>query len=107
MIKALIAANKSERDKFKIPRIVQQSIPQQNIDETRAYFRRVDANLSKSFGRLDSRARPISNHDRLRILHDFFRPSEEHQRRDWAWPAADRRLPGALFQHHSQGYRAV
>ena len=27
MIKALIAANKSERDKFKIPRSVQQSIP--------------------------------------------------------------------------------
>ena len=32
------------------------SIPQRNIDETRAYFRRVDANLSKSFGRLDSGA---------------------------------------------------
>ena len=27
MIKALSAANKSERDKFKIPRSVQQSIP--------------------------------------------------------------------------------
>ena len=27
LIKALIAANKSERDKFKIPRSVQQSIP--------------------------------------------------------------------------------
>ena len=53
------------------------SIPQRNIDETRAYFRRVDANLSKSFGRLDSGARPVSNHDRLRILHDFFRPGEE------------------------------
>ena len=37
------------------------SIPQRNIDETRAYFRRVDANLSKSFGRLDSGARPVSN----------------------------------------------
>ena len=53
------------------------SIPQRRIDETRAYFRRVDANLSKSFGRLDSGARPVTNHDRLRILHDFFRPGEE------------------------------
>lgn len=53
------------------------SIAQRRIEETRAYFRRVDANLSKSFGRLDSGARPISNHDRLRILHDFFRPGEE------------------------------
>ena len=53
------------------------SIPQRKIEESRAYFRRVDANLSKSFGRLDSGARPVSNHDRLRILHDFFRPGEE------------------------------
>lgn len=53
------------------------SIAQRKIEETRSYFRRVDANLSKSFGRLDSGARPVSNHDRLRILHDFFRPGEE------------------------------
>lgn len=53
------------------------SITQRKIEETRAYFRRVDANLAKSFGRLDSGARAVSNHDRLRILHDFFRPGEE------------------------------
>ena len=53
------------------------SIAQRNIEESRAYFRRVDANLSKSFGRLDSNARALSNQDRLRIFHDFFRPGEE------------------------------
>lgn len=53
------------------------SIPQRKIEETRTYFRRVDANLSKGFGRLDSGAKPLSAHDRLRILHDFFRPGEE------------------------------
>jgi hypothetical protein len=53
------------------------SIAQRKIEDSRAYFRRVDDNLSKSFGRLDSGARPISNHDRLRLLHDFFRPGEE------------------------------
>ena len=53
------------------------SVPQRKIEETRAYFRRVDANLAKSFGRLDSGAHPLDNHDRLRILHDFFRPGEE------------------------------
>ena len=53
------------------------SAPQRKIEETRAYFRRVDANLAKSFGRLDSGAHPLDNHDRLRILHDFFRPGEE------------------------------
>ena len=52
-------------------------IPQRKIEETRTYFRRVDANLSKGFGRLDSGAKPLTTHDRLRILHDFFRPGEE------------------------------
>lgn len=53
------------------------SIPQRKIEETRTYFRRVDANLSKGFGRLDSGAKPLTTHDRLCILHDFFRPGEE------------------------------
>lgn len=53
------------------------SIPQRRIEETQTYFRRVDANLSKGFGRLDSGAKPLTTHDRLRILHDFFRPGEE------------------------------
>ena len=53
------------------------SIAKRKIDETRVYFRRVDANLTKSFGRLDSGVQAVSNHDRLRILHDFFRPGEE------------------------------
>ena len=53
------------------------SIPQRKIEESRAYFRRVDANLTQSFGRLDSGAWEISMQERLRLLHDFFRPGEE------------------------------
>ena len=53
------------------------SIAPQKIEESRAYFRRVDGNLTKNFGRLDSSARAISNYDRLRIFHDFFRPGQE------------------------------
>ena len=53
------------------------SIAQRKIEESRSYFRRVEGNLSKSFGRLDSGARAITNHERLRILHDFFRQGEE------------------------------
>ena len=66
------------------------SIPQRKIEETRTYFRRVDANLSKGFGRLDSGAKPLTTHDRLRILHDFFRPGEE-QYFTFDQPAAIRR----------------
>lgn len=53
------------------------SIPKRKIEESRAYFRRVDSNLGKSFMRLDSSVEALGNHDRLRILHDFFRPGEE------------------------------
>lgn len=53
------------------------SIPRRKIEASRTYFRRVETDLTKSFGRLDSGARAISNQDRLRILHGFFRPGEE------------------------------
>ncbi len=52
------------------------SIPARKIEETRAYFRRMDDTLAKGFGKLDSVARPVSLQDRLRLLHDFFRPDE-------------------------------
>lgn len=53
------------------------SIPERKISDSRAYFRRVDGNICKSFGRLDSGAQRIGNYERLRIFHDFFRPGEE------------------------------
>lgn len=53
------------------------SVTKKNIEEARAYFRRIDTDLSKNFGQLDSAARPIENQERLRIFHDFFRPGEE------------------------------
>lgn len=53
------------------------SIPQRKISESRAYFRRAGANLQKTFARLDSGITPANNYDRLRILHDFFRPGYE------------------------------
>lgn len=53
------------------------SIAERKIEDSRAYFRRVEGSLSKSLGRLGSEAQPLNSHDRLRILHDFFRPGEE------------------------------
>ena len=34
-------------------------------------------NLKKSFGKLDSGAKALDNHERLRIFHDFYRTGEE------------------------------
>ena len=58
-------------------RFVTLSIPQRKMEESRAYFRRAGANLQKTFARLDSGIQPARNYDRLRILHDFFRPGQE------------------------------
>ena len=58
-------------------RFVTLSIPQRRIDESKAYFKRAEANLQKTFARLDSGIQPAMNYDRLRILHDFFRPGYE------------------------------
>lgn len=53
------------------------SVARKNIEEARTFFKRVDVDLGKSFGRLDSGAKPLDNHERLRVFHDFFRPGEE------------------------------
>ena len=55
------------------------SVVRKNIDEARTFFKRVDIDLSKSFGKLDSGAKPLDTHERLRIFHDFFRPGEERE----------------------------
>lgn len=73
----ILTAKAAESNNLVQEKYITLSIQQRKIEDTRAYFRRVDGNLSKSFGKLDSGARAISNYDRLRLLHDFFRPGEE------------------------------
>ena len=51
------------------------SVARKSIDEARTFFKRVDIDLSKSFGKLDSGAKPLDNHERLRIFHDFSVPA--------------------------------
>ena len=53
------------------------SVSRKSVEEARAYFHRLDADLAKSLGQLDTGARILDNHERLRILHDFFRPGDE------------------------------
>ena len=66
------ASNNLIQDKY-----ITVSVPRKNVDEARAFFHRVDADLSKNLGKLDSGARALDNQERLRIFHDFFRPGEE------------------------------
>lgn len=66
------ASNNLIQDKY-----ITVSVACKNADEARAFFHRVDADLSKNLGRLDSGAKALDAYERLRIFHDFFRPGEE------------------------------
>lgn len=66
------ASNNLIQDKY-----ITVSVVRKSAEEARAFFRRVDADLSKNLGRLDSGAKILDTYERLRIFHDFFRPGEE------------------------------
>jgi hypothetical protein len=53
------------------------SVVKKNVDEARHYFARVGTELTAHFSRLGSKCTELDATDRLRILHDFFRISEE------------------------------
>lgn len=60
-------------------KLVTISVPDRKLDDARSFFHRQDIDLGKSFARLHSNLQSMTNHDRLRILHNFFRPGEEAQ----------------------------
>lgn len=72
LIEKASASNNLIQDKY-----ITVSVARKNADEARAFFHRVDADLSKNLGRLDSGAKALDAYERLRIFHDFFRPGEE------------------------------
>ena len=50
----------------------------QNVEEARMYFNRFYGNISGKFKALGSKCEELNAHDRLRILHDFYRIGEEN-----------------------------
>ncbi|WP_353853050.1 VirB4-like conjugal transfer ATPase, CD1110 family [Dehalobacter restrictus] len=65
-------ANGIVQDKY-----VTVSVLKKNIEEARNYFSRIGADLITHFSHLGSKCVELDTMDRLRILHDFFRPCEE------------------------------
>lgn len=53
------------------------SVAKKSIDEARAYFARTGADLISHFAALGSKCVELNAHDRLRVLHDFYRSGEE------------------------------
>ena len=66
------ASNNLVQDKY-----ITVSVSRKNVEEARTFFHRVDADLSKNLGKLDSGAKALDSYERLRVFHDFFRPGEE------------------------------
>ena len=53
------------------------SVNKKSVEDARAYFSRVGADLISKFSRLGSVCTELDAVDRLRIIHDFFRTGEE------------------------------
>ena len=71
------------------------SVHKKNIEEARNFFNRVGTDLSAHFSRLGSRAIVLDAEDKLRIFHDFFRPSEEGS---FHWNLKDSMRKGHSFK---------
>ncbi len=54
------------------------SVSKKDIEEARAYFSRVGADLIAHFANLGSKCIALNATERLRILHDFYRPGDEN-----------------------------
>jgi len=53
------------------------SVAKKDIEEARTYFARVGSDLIAHFAALGSKCTELTATERLRILHDFYRPGEE------------------------------
>ena len=53
------------------------TVAKKDIEEARAYFARIGADLTAHFANLGSKCVSLNAVERLRILHDFYRPGDE------------------------------
>ena len=73
------------------------TVAKKDIEEARAYFARVGADLTSHFATLGSKCVELTASDRLRILHDFYRAGEEG---DFHFDARDMMRKGHDFRDY-------
>jgi len=71
------------------------SVHKRGVEEARNFFSRVGADLGAHFNRLGSRAVVLDAGDRLRMIHDFFRPGEDGR---YKWAPQDAMRKGHSFK---------
>jgi len=76
-LNAMLLKKVMESNAIVLDKIVTISVCKKNIEEARAYFARVCADLSSHFSRLGSKCMELDVNERLKIFHDFYRPGEE------------------------------
>ena len=74
----LFTAKATESNAIVLDKTITISVCKKNIEDARAYFARVGANLSSHFARLGSKVETLSTNERLKFFHDFYRPGEEN-----------------------------
>lgn len=60
-----------------LDKMITLSVCKKNIEEARAYFNRIGADLTSHFSRLGSKCAELDVNGRLKIFNDFYRPGEE------------------------------
>ena len=75
---ALVLGKAAESNNLIQEKYITVSAEKKSVEEARAFFSRVGTDLTTGLSRMSSSVREITVNDRLRLLHDFYRPGEEH-----------------------------
>lgn len=76
-LNALLLKKVMESNAIVLDKMITISVCKKNIEEARAYFSRVGADLAAHYAQLGSRCDEMGASERLKIFHDFYRPGEE------------------------------
>lgn len=74
---ALVLGKAAESNNLIQEKYITVSTEKKSVEEARAFFSRVGTDLTTGLSRMSSSVREITVNDRLRLLHDFYRPGEE------------------------------
>jgi len=76
-LNAMLLKKVTESNAIVLDKMVTITVVKKNIEEARAYFARVGADLASHFSQLGSKCAELDINERLKIFHDFYRPGEE------------------------------
>jgi hypothetical protein len=76
-LNAMLLKKVTESNAIVLDKMITVSVCKKNIEDARAYFTRVGADLASHFSQLGSKCAELDVNERLKILHDFYRPGEE------------------------------